>query len=48
MKVLMMSGYADEEIDVGALEETVVFLQKPFPPERLIRTVRTLLQAGVS
>jgi two-component system, cell cycle sensor histidine kinase and response regulator CckA len=48
MKVLMMSGYADEEIDVGALDETVVFLQKPFPPERLIRMVRSLLQAGVS
>jgi len=47
MKVLMMSGYADEEIDVGELEESVVFLQKPFPPERLIRTVRSLLQAGV-
>jgi PAS domain S-box-containing protein len=48
IKVLMMSGYADEEIDVGELEDTVVFLQKPFPPERLIRTVRSLLQAGVS
>jgi two-component system, cell cycle sensor histidine kinase and response regulator CckA len=45
LKVLMISGYADEEIIIGQLfDEGVMFLQKPFSPDRLLKTMRHLLQ----
>jgi signal transduction histidine kinase len=43
LKVLMMSGYADEEIEMSELDEHVMFLQKPFSPDRLARTLRALI-----
>ena len=45
LRVLMISGYADEEIIIGQLfEEGVMFLQKPFSPDRLLKTMRNLVQ----
>jgi CheY-like chemotaxis protein/signal transduction histidine kinase len=45
LKVLMISGYADEEIIIGQLfDEGVMFLQKPFSPDRLLKTMRNLLK----
>jgi PAS domain S-box-containing protein len=44
MKVLFMSGYADDAITRrGVLAEDAAFLQKPFPPEVLARRVREVL-----
>lgn len=44
IKVLLMSGYADEAIARhGALEPGVAFLQKPFSPETLASKVREIL-----
>ncbi|HET8549704.1 MAG TPA: response regulator, partial [Bryobacteraceae bacterium] len=45
LKVLMISGYADEEIILGELfDDGVMFLQKPFSPDRLLKTMRQLVQ----
>ncbi len=44
LKVLYMSGYTDEAIKhLGVLEEGVAFLRKPFNPNELAETVRTVL-----
>jgi len=44
MKVLYMSGYVDSEIvRQGVLQTELPFLQKPFSPETLLRTVRQVL-----
>ena len=44
MKVLFMSGYADDAITRrGVLAEDAAFLQKPFPAEVLARRVREVL-----
>lgn len=41
LRVIIMSGYADEELDMSSLGESeLVFLQKPFTPDRLLRMVR--------
>jgi CheY-like chemotaxis protein len=48
LRILFMSGYTD---DVGILasheEGSTAFLQKPFTPEVLARTIRSLLDARV-
>jgi two-component system, cell cycle sensor histidine kinase and response regulator CckA len=47
MKVLFMSGYADEAVlQHGILESGAAFLQKPLTPEALARKVREVLGAG--
>ena len=44
MKVLYMSGYTEREIArQGVLQKDIPFLQKPFDPETLLRTVRQVL-----
>lgn len=44
LKVLLMSGYADEAIARhGVMEPGVAFLQKPFSPEALASKVREIL-----
>jgi two-component system, cell cycle sensor histidine kinase and response regulator CckA len=44
MKVLFMSGYADEAVlQHGILESDAAFLQKPLTPEALVRKVREVL-----
>jgi CheY-like chemotaxis protein len=45
LRVLMISGYADEEIIIGQLfDEGVMFLQKPFSPDRLLKSMRNLVE----
>ena len=47
MKILYMSGYADDSIvRRGLLETNMAFLQKPFTPTSLARKVREVLDAG--
>jgi FixJ family two-component response regulator len=43
MKVLFMSGYADDVIGRGTLGPADAFLQKPVDPKALARKVRQLL-----
>ena len=46
LKVLLMSGYTDDEILRRGLFETGMhFLQKPFTPQVLLRRVRTVLDS---
>ncbi len=45
LKVLYMSGYAEDAIVQAALAEHASFLQKPFEPSELARRVRELLDA---
>jgi PAS domain S-box-containing protein len=47
LKVIYMSGYSDEPPAVGDEAQCqTTFLQKPFSPEDLIRTVRDILHTG--
>jgi len=47
MKVLFMSGYADDAIvQHGVLDSNAGFLQKPFTPDVLVRKVREILDAA--
>jgi CheY-like chemotaxis protein len=44
LRVLYMSAYLDEsEVGAGAPDRGIVFLQKPFSPATLGRTVRAIL-----
>ncbi len=44
MKVMYMSGYTDRLMgENGIIEDSVVFLQKPFTPDRLMHTVERAL-----
>ena len=46
LKVLFMSGYTDRQIvDASALNDSAVFIQKPFTPDALGKQLRTLLDA---
>jgi two-component system, cell cycle sensor histidine kinase and response regulator CckA len=46
LKVLFMSGYTDEIIiNHGILDKTANFIQKPFTPRTLARSVREILDA---
>jgi DNA-binding NtrC family response regulator len=47
MKVLCMSGYADETaLQRGLSDANIAFLQKPLTPDSLSRKVREVLNAG--
>jgi len=42
-KILYMSGYTDDALMQGALETGTGFLEKPFTPDTLTRSVSDLL-----
>jgi FixJ family two-component response regulator len=44
MKVLYISGYADDALHDGALDAGAMFLQKPVKGSELERVVRKLLE----
>jgi signal transduction histidine kinase len=44
LKVIYTTGYSQDLLDSG--DEPAHFLQKPYPPETLMRTVRTCLDAA--
>jgi CheY-like chemotaxis protein len=48
LKVLYMSGYTDDQVLVQDAAAVPSFLQKPFTPEVLARTVRAVLDAATS
>jgi two-component system, cell cycle sensor histidine kinase and response regulator CckA len=49
MKVIYMSGYTDSAlIHSGALPEDMIFLQKPFTPDAMLRKIREVLDVAVS
>ena len=46
-RILFMSGYTDEVIThLGALDQNMAYLQKPFTPDTLIRKVREVLSGA--
>ena len=47
-RVLYTSGYADPAFLAGILEPGVAYLQKPYPLEDLVRTVKDVLSAEKS
>jgi CheY-like chemotaxis protein len=47
MRVLFMSGYTENVLDVQHLGPGTEFLQKPFPPSVLVHRVRELLDAPI-
>jgi two-component system cell cycle sensor histidine kinase/response regulator CckA len=48
MRVLFISGYTDTAVMHGDVTPGTAFLQKPFTPENFARTVRGVLDAGLS
>jgi DNA-binding NtrC family response regulator len=45
MRVILTSGYSDwDQIESATLRPSVVFLQKPYPVDTLINTVREQLR----
>ena len=48
LKVLLVSGYADEKLRKGTLEKLrLPLLEKPFSPAQLLRAVRETLEASL-
>ncbi len=45
LRVLFVSGYTDDALGTLVLPPGTAFLTKPFPPDALLREVRTLLDA---
>jgi DNA-binding NtrC family response regulator len=46
MKILFMSGYTEDSIAVaGLLNNTLPFIQKPFPPMDLVSKVREMIDS---
>jgi DNA-binding NtrC family response regulator len=43
LKVVFMSGYTQQGVVYRDLPSGVAFMQKPFTPDRLVRTVRSVL-----
>jgi len=47
MRVLFMSGYTDETIlNEGALPPGIEYIHKPFPPDALVKKVRSMLDGS--
>jgi two-component system cell cycle sensor histidine kinase/response regulator CckA len=45
LKVLFLSGYADDFLRANGITDGVEFLQKPVPPDVLLKKVNDLLHA---
>jgi signal transduction histidine kinase len=45
-RVLLVSGYSETLVGENAIEDGIRYLQKPFSPEQLSRTVNMVLTAG--
>jgi FixJ family two-component response regulator len=44
LKVVFVSGYSPDTMELGAeLNEQTLFMQKPYLPEQLLRSVRQVL-----
>jgi two-component system cell cycle sensor histidine kinase/response regulator CckA len=43
MRVVFMSGYTDQSIEIDMSDGSAVFLQKPFTPQDLARKLREIL-----
>jgi FixJ family two-component response regulator len=44
LKVVFVSGYSPDSMELGAeLNEETFFLQKPYLPEQLLRSIRQVL-----
>jgi two-component system, cell cycle sensor histidine kinase and response regulator CckA len=41
--IVPMSGYSEEELAVGVRHKAAAFLEEPFSPETLTRTIREIL-----
>ncbi len=46
LRILYISGYAEDAVTQGALEPGMRFLQKPFSPSELLGTLRGILDSG--
>ena len=46
VKILYVSGYTADMLTKHQVDEKVMFLQKPFPPDQLVRMVRDMLDNG--
>ena len=46
VKTLYVSGYTGDMLTKHQVDEKVMFLYKPFPPDQLVRMVRDMLDNG--
>jgi len=46
VKILYVSGYTADMLTEHQVDEKVMFLQKPFPPDQLVRMKRDMLDNG--